>query len=261
MAETDFARKLTLKLQSTRKHSGVPLKILRYKQVLSTNTTAYHLGEKGFEEWTVVVADRQTQGRGRFGHRWESPKGGLWFSILLKPAISESRLPILQFFAANAVRQSLKDETGLTVLLRWPNDLVLHTGKIGGILVEAKTILERPSFAVIGVGLNINLTKRQMPTGGTSTLVETRKRFNLQKLLQRTVDRMMSRYGHLDNPVDITNEWWQNCIHRPYTVEIASQGRTITGITRGLEENGALIVESGDREMTRVTEGTLRLVA
>jgi len=115
------------------------LKILHYDRLESTNTTAYRLAEESAPEWTIVVADVQTKGRGRGRNKWESPKGGLWFSIVLKPKVSSPRLPLLQFLAAIATRQALENETGLSVRLKWPNDIVLRNAKLGGILVEFKT--------------------------------------------------------------------------------------------------------------------------
>lgn len=226
----------------------------------STNTTAYALGEKGSQEWTVVVADVQTKGKGRSGKRWESPKGGLWFSILLRPDISSARVPMLQFLTANATRQALEEETEVHVQLKWPNDLVLESGKLGGILIESKTLRDRVSFAVIGIGLNINQRKAQLPIGATSLLLSTGIRFDQRRLLRRITDQIMSRYDDIDEPSSIIEEWWQNCIHRPPKVQVAVQDSTITGITRGIDETGALILETDDRRTRKVSEGTLRVL-
>src|SRR5690348_16615030 len=100
-----------------------PLKILHYKSLDSTNTTAYRLAEQSAPDWTVVIADLQTWGRGRGRTRWKPPKGGLWFSIILRPRLPGSRLPLLQFLAAVATRTALEDATGLSVKLKLPNDL------------------------------------------------------------------------------------------------------------------------------------------
>ena len=238
----------------------VALKILHYKQLQSTNTTAYMLGEKGSPEWTVVVADVQTKGKGRSGKRWESPKGGLWCSILLRPDISSARVPLLQFLAANGTRQAIEDETDVHVRLKWPNDLALETGKLGGILVESKTIRERLLFAVVGIGLNVSQRKAQLPFGATSLLLSTGVHFDRRRLLKAIVDQMMSRYNDIDEPSSIIEEWWHNCIHRPPTVQVTFQDSTVTGITRGIDETGALTLETEDRRTRKVSEGTLRLV-
>src|SRR2546427_5763252 len=124
------------------------LKILHYKILQSTNTTAYRLAQQSAPEWTVIVADVQTKGRGRGRKKWESPKGGLWFSILLRPNVPSAKLPLLQFLAAIATRKALENETSLSVKLKWPNDLVLGSAKLGGILIESKTLGDSVSFEI-----------------------------------------------------------------------------------------------------------------
>ena len=162
--------------------------------------------------------------------------------------------------AANAARKALEDETHLSTLLKWPNDLVLTTGKIGGILIEAKTIGEKVTFAVVGIGVNINLTKRQLPPGATSTYIETGKRYDNRKLLQKIIYQMRSKYGNLHKPTTIVNEWWRHCIHRSLAVEITSQHTTLTGITRRLEEDGSLTIEVDEHKIARVRDGSIRLL-
>src|SRR5712692_8162802 len=106
---------LILKRSSARaRQRARRLNILRYERVQSTNKLAYRLAEKSSENWTVVVSEVQTQGRGRHGRHWRSPKGGLWFSIIMiKPAFQADQVPILQFFAANASLRGIETLSGL----------------------------------------------------------------------------------------------------------------------------------------------------
>jgi BirA family biotin operon repressor/biotin-[acetyl-CoA-carboxylase] ligase len=161
-----------------------------------------------------VVADAQTKGRGRSGKKWESPKGGLWFSILLRPEIPPNRVPLLQFLAANATRQALENETDVHVQLKWPNDLVTNRGKLGGILIESKTMGERVSFVVTGIGLNVGQREAQLPAGAISLLLETGVQYGRRTLLKAIVNQTLSRYEDIDDPSSIMNEWWCNC-HPP----------------------------------------------
>src|SRR5207247_7553043 len=166
LAATAISDWLTLKPQFLERESRLlPLKILRYERLLSTNTTAYRIVEQSAPEWAVVVADVQTKGKGRGRNKWESPKGGLWFSILLRPDLPSPRLHLLQFLAAIATRKAIENQTGLSAMLKWPNDLVLGNAKLGGILIESKTLGEAISFAIVGIGLNINQGKGQLPPG------------------------------------------------------------------------------------------------
>jgi BirA family transcriptional regulator, biotin operon repressor / biotin---[acetyl-CoA-carboxylase] ligase len=162
--------------------------------------------------------------------------------------------------AANGARQALEDQTNLRIMVKWPNDLVLEDGKIGGILIEAKIIGEQVLFVVVGIGLNINLTARQLPPGATSAYIETKTRYDNRKLLRRLIQQMSSQYANLNQPMIVTNEWWRHCVHRRCRVEITLQGKTLAGITRGLDEDGSLILETARHRIARVCDGSLRLL-
>src|SRR5713101_1484234 len=236
------------------------LKIVHYRRLQSTNTTAYRLAQQLAPEWTVVVADVQTRGRGRGRKTWESPKGGLWFSILLRPTIPTLRLPLLQFLAAIATRQALENETGASVKVKWPNDLVLGNAKLGGILVESKTLADRISFAILGIGLNINQSKAQLPSEAVSLRLVSGKQHDLRLLLRAILDQMRSSYDDLDNPSKIMEEWWRNCVHRPLRVQVTVSEDTVTGVSRAIDEDGSLVIETDDHKIRRVSEGSLAIL-
>jgi BirA family transcriptional regulator, biotin operon repressor / biotin---[acetyl-CoA-carboxylase] ligase len=208
------------------------------------------------------VADRQTEGRGRSGNKWESPKGGLWFSILLRPNVVSSKLPLLQFLIANSTRQALEDETGLPVKLKWPNDIFLNGQKLGGILIESKTQGDRISFVVVGIGLNINLSQNRIPSDATSLLDQTGIRYDGSHILNATVDQSKSRYKDLNEPgpARILEDWWLHCVHRLARVQVTNDGRTISGVTTAVGEDGSLLIRTDDDRIERVTEGSLTLL-
>ncbi len=206
------------------------------------------------------MADVQTKGKGRGGNKWESPKGGLWFSILLRPDLPSPRLHLLQFLAAIATRKAIENETGLSVMLKWPNDLVLENAKLGGILIESKTLGEAISFAIVGIGLNINQSKGQLPPGAISIGLVSGKQYDLRILLKAILDQIKSSLDDLDRPSKIMNEWWRNCIHRPLRVRVTLPEDTVTGISRAIDEDGGLLIETDDRRIRKVNEGSLRIL-
>jgi BirA family biotin operon repressor/biotin-[acetyl-CoA-carboxylase] ligase len=236
------------------------LKIVHYRRLQSTNTTAYRLAQQSATEWTVVVAGVQTKGRGREGKKWESLKGGLWFSVVLRPSVPSPRLPLLQFLAAIATRQALENETGLSVKLKWPNDLVLGNAKLGGILIESKTLGDRISFAILGIGLNINQSKAQLPPEAISLRLVSGKHHDLRLVLRAILAQMRSSYDDLDNPSKIMEDWWRNCVHRPLRVQVTVSKDTVTGVSRAINEDGSLIIETDDREIRKVRDGSLRIL-
>jgi BirA family biotin operon repressor/biotin-[acetyl-CoA-carboxylase] ligase len=236
------------------------LKIVHYRRLRSTNTTAYRLAQQSATEWTVVVADVQTKGRGREGKKWESLKGGLWFSVILRPNVPSPKLPLLQFLAAIATRQALENETGMSVKLKWPNDLVLGSAKLGGILIESKTLGDSVSFAILGIGLNINQSKAQLPPEAISLRLVSGKQHDLRLLLRAILDQMRSSYDDLDNPSKIMEEWWRNCVHRPLRVQVTVSKNTVTGVSRAIDEDGSLVIETDDHKIRRVSEGSLAIL-
>jgi BirA family transcriptional regulator, biotin operon repressor / biotin---[acetyl-CoA-carboxylase] ligase len=236
------------------------LKILHYKILQSTNTTAYRLAQQSAPEWTVVVADVQTKGRGRGRKKWESLKGGLWFSVILRPNVPSPKLPLLQFLAAIATRQALENETGMSVKLKWPNDLVLGSAKLGGILIESKTLGDSVSFAILGIGLNINQSKAQLPPEAISLRLVSGKQHDLRLLLRAILDQMRSSYDDLDNPSKIMEDWWRKCVHRPLRVQVTFSKDTVTGVSREIDEDGSLVIETDDHKIRRVSEGSLTIL-
>jgi BirA family transcriptional regulator, biotin operon repressor / biotin---[acetyl-CoA-carboxylase] ligase len=210
----------------------------------------------------VVVADRQTKGRGRSGNRWESPEGGLWFSVLLRPNIVSSRLPLIQFLFANSTRQALEDETGLPVQLKWPNDLLLNRRKLGGILMESKIQSDTISFVVIGIGLNINLSQEEIPPEAASLQAQTGIRYDGNRILNAIIEQSKSRYKDLNEtgPIRILEEWWRHCVHRLARVHVTIDGKTVVGVATSLGEDGSLLIRTDDNRIERVTEGSLTLL-
>ncbi|OGF57361.1 MAG: biotin--[acetyl-CoA-carboxylase] ligase [Candidatus Fraserbacteria bacterium RBG_16_55_9] len=126
------------------------------EEVDSTMDLARELAELGAPEGTVVIAERQTEGRGRRGRGWESPVGGAWFSLLLRPSIELCRSGCISVLLAVAIARALRERYGIPVSVKWPNDLLLNHRKLGGILIELSTVGERIEWLVAGVGINVN---------------------------------------------------------------------------------------------------------
>ena len=128
----------------------------------STNTLAVSMAEQGAEQGTVVHADRQTGGKGRGGRQFESPAGGLYFSLILRPELDLADLPLITLAAGTSLCTSIREAASVPVMMKWPNDLYLHERKLAGILTESGPIRGgRADFVVIGVGLNVTTTPEQ----------------------------------------------------------------------------------------------------
>jgi len=145
-------------------------------------------------------------------------------------------------------------------MLKWPNDLVLGNAKLGGILVESKTQGEKVSFAILGIGLNVNQGKAQLPPGAISMRLVSGKQHELRALLRAILDQIRSSLDELYHPSKIVQEWWSNCVHRPLRVQVTLPEDTVTGISRAVAEDGSLIIETDDHRIRKVNEGSLRIL-
>src|SRR5579859_174553 len=152
----------------------------------STNTDALAAARRGAPHGSVYFADEQQTGRGRGDHAWHSTAGeGLYVSVLLRPNIPASRLPLLPLAAGLAAADAIRTNSGIEIDLRWPNDLLIGPRKTGGILVEAQSEGSVVAFAVVGIGINVHQRNfdPSLSTPATSLDLETSHRIPRQPLL------------------------------------------------------------------------------
>jgi BirA family biotin operon repressor/biotin-[acetyl-CoA-carboxylase] ligase len=140
-------------------------------------------------EGTVAVADVQTAGRGRLGRTWEAPpRSAVLVSVLLRPS-ADRPLPQLALVAGVAVADALEELTGLSVQIKWPNDVMLRRTKVAGILAEA-----RESAVVVGIGVNVNQTREQLPNRGGSLRTATGLEWDRDAVLDAVLGALGTRY-------------------------------------------------------------------
>ena len=134
-----------------------------YKEVKSTNTIATDFLKNGAEDGTIIVAESQKAGKSRKGREWVSPKGGLWLTMILRPKIEIEYAPRLTLVAGVAVAKSLRENFGLDATIKWPNDILINSRKICGILTEAIIEDDTLEGVLVGVGIDINNDKSSLP--------------------------------------------------------------------------------------------------
>ncbi len=138
--------------------------IVVVEETASTNDLAWEAAERGMAAGFVVFAERQTKGRGQYGRRWESaPHQGLWFSVLLRPAMTLRESPQLTSLLAEVVSATIAEETGCAPTIKPPNDIYISGGKVAGVLVEGRTAGDGSYLAVAGIGINVNQTVEDFP--------------------------------------------------------------------------------------------------
>ena len=159
--DPDREARLSRRLRDSR----IGARIYAFKEVSSTMDVAHQLAADGEPEGTMVCALRQVQGRGRQGRLWESPPGGAYLSIVLRPQRSLAEIPQISLIAGLACAEALSRTTGLFPSIRWPNDILMNMRKIAGILVEAKG-----EVVIAGVGINIATKPQELPDVATSIM-------------------------------------------------------------------------------------------
>jgi BirA family transcriptional regulator, biotin operon repressor / biotin---[acetyl-CoA-carboxylase] ligase len=151
-------------LQAALEGCRIGNEIVVVEETDSTNDLVWKAVERGVPEGFVVFAERQTKGRGQYGRRWESaPFLGLWFSVLLRPALTLAESPKLTVLLAEAVAATIANETGCAPTIKWPNDIYVSGRKVAGVLVEGRMASDESYVAVAGIGINVNQTMDDFP--------------------------------------------------------------------------------------------------
>jgi BirA family biotin operon repressor/biotin-[acetyl-CoA-carboxylase] ligase len=134
------------------------------EEIGSTNIRAKTLAAQGASEGTVVIAERQTMGKGRMGRTWSAEPGlGLWVSLILRPRVGAAQLAVITILAAVAMCRAVKDVAGIQLQVKWPNDLLYNGRKLVGILAELNGEVDRVNYLILGIGLNVNHSAADFP--------------------------------------------------------------------------------------------------
>jgi len=215
-----------------------------------------------------VVAETQTAGRGRLGRGWASPKGGLWFSVVLRPEIRAGEAVRLVFVAGLAVAEVLRELYRLRVETKWPNDVLVNGKKVCGILAEMNTTDEIVNFVVVGVGVNANFNvekafPKELRASATSLENELGGKVELEALFRALLEKLESTYEAFEKEgfASVLNEWRGYASFLGCKVEVASGTEKWVGLALDVEDDGSLIVRLEDGTVKRVFVGdiTLRL--
>jgi BirA family biotin operon repressor/biotin-[acetyl-CoA-carboxylase] ligase len=227
----------------------------------STNRVALELGHAGEPEGAVVLAEEQTAGRGRAGRVWHSDRAvGIYVTVLLRPRLAPVQAPLLTIMAGLSARSAVQAVTGMTVDLKWPNDLLLNGKKTGGILTEMHAEPGQIRFVIVGIGLNVNQEKfpSALADTATSLRVETGKSQSRMELLVRLLREFESDYNRF------LREGMDRVVARFEEVSTYAKGKRVrvtngtesyVGTTAGLGPEGLLQVERDDGKIMTVIAG------
>lgn len=253
-------------------------KIHRIFECESTNAVARELAAtQGANEGAIVIAERQSAGRGRGKRQWHSPAGGLYFSVLLYPSDAK-RLTDLAIVAGVALAQTVKDSLPKSkdVSLKWPNDCLIGWKKVGGVLCES---LGEEFFhlCVVGIGINVNLQETELipfksnPFSATSFELEVGGKMEVDKVAQTLIQKLFNVYRVYQKQgfSDVQFLWERNCGMVGKKVEIREAGwreraldtdplqESAVGTFLGIDDVGALVLSNSRGERRSFHSGEI----
>jgi len=238
--------------------------VLYLPEVGSTNDTARLLALEGAPEGSVVIADYQTSGRGRLARHWVAPAGSsLLLSLVFRPPLAPSQVQRLTMVCGLAVIEAVEAETGLRAALKWPNDLLVEGAKAGGILVELASTGSRVEFAIVGIGLNVNLDPTELPEElvmpATSLSHSLGREVGRASLVRALLTAIETRYVAMLEGHQPQGEWAQRLFTLGHHVSVVGAGSALEGVAEGVDADGALLVRCADGHLERILAGDVTL--
>ena len=263
---------MKLDIDVIRKHlaTGEPKYEIRlFETVTSTNAALRELAKAGAREGTVVIADEQTAGHGRLGKPWFSPAGvNLYASVLFRPAIPPRDVAGFSFLSSVALADAITAEGLEDCTIKWPNDVLVEGKKVAGTLVECATIDDRVDYVILGVGVNLNVTRHALrqALGASGSAASS-----LSEAAEREIDRNAFAASFLtflaawaltyekQGPARVLDTWRDRDILTGRRVEVRGEGIPYTGRVLGVDSEGYLVMRDTLGTRRRVLTGEIRL--
>jgi len=253
---------ITEKEVKSRLHSNWMGKNCIYLDIVdSTNNYAKKIAEEGAEEGTLILAEEQTNGKGRRGKTWTSARGEqISMTLLLRPSVKPIHTSRMTLLMAMAVVKGINKVTGLEGGIKWPNDIVINKKKVCGILTELNTEFQYIHYVIIGAGINVN--QRYFPEDirnmASSLYLELGTKVSRAKLIAVIVEEFEKYYEIFLKTEDLSSlykEYNRICVNCGREVRVLDPGKEYVGTASGINENGELIVTKKDGTIVHVYAG------
>jgi len=229
-------------------------KIYCFDTIDSTQNFAIELGSRPQENGSLVIAHKQTRGRGRLSRKWISPSGGIWFSLVLHPEFEISAATLFPVVSSLALAISIEKVLKIKPKLKWPNDLTLGGKKVAGILVDASIESGKIDYMVVGVGINFKINPQEVEKAvkgtenyyGISTLVKKNDKTSPVMLVQTFLYELEKLYEMIlrGNSEYIIKEWTKRSSSIGKAVTVLSPAGMIKGKAIRVDKDGALVVSN-----------------
>jgi BirA family transcriptional regulator, biotin operon repressor / biotin---[acetyl-CoA-carboxylase] ligase len=233
-----------------------------FSEIDSTNSYARRLAEQGAGEGEVIIAEAQTRGRGRLGRSWVSPPFvNLYFSVILRPQLPPVHAPQLTLMAAVALADTIASFIRTPPSIKWPNDILVGGKKLAGVLTESSCDSERIEFVILGIGVNLNYPVALMPEvireRATSIVSLTNTNVSREAFVRRLIQDLDRCYGELeeDGFDSLATRWEALFGLRGKKVRVEMTDRIMIGTAKGIDRDGALILEGEEGKRQRIIAG------
>ncbi len=232
-----------------------------FDQTGSTNADIKRLAEENAPQGTMALADMQVDGRGRRGRSWSSPKGtAIYFSLLLRPAVTPNQAPMITLLMALAVAKAIEETCGLEAKIKWPNDVIVNGKKVCGILTEMSLETDFIHFVVIGTGINVNQESflEELKDRATSLYLEKGRKVIRAELLEQVLLHFESYYNTFLEEKSLgflMEEYNSLLVSVGQEVQILDPQNTYTAVSKGINDKGELLVTCSDKTEKAIYAG------
>lgn len=232
--------------------SGLEQKIYYFEETSSTMDVAKEVAKRGEE--AIVIAETQTHGKGRLGRKWHSERGGIYFTIILRPKIGPAHAQMINLMAAVSVAKTIRSLFSIEAELKWPNDVLIKGKKVCGILAEMEAEVDVINFVNLGIGINANNPISQYERDATSLKEQLGRDISRKELLAFILDEIERRKAILDK-VKLVNEWKSLSSTLNKDVRIIMPNETVEGKAIDIDAHGALILRREDGSLRTIIAG------
>ena len=225
-------------------------RVYYFEEIDSTQNFAQQIALDKKENGTIVIAERQTAGRGRLDRKWTSPKGGMWFSLIIHPKFDVSTSTLVPIAGAVALAKSIKTTLNVDVSVKWPNDITMDGKKVAGMLVDASFQANNIDYLILGIGVNFDIDSKKIEKRlskspnfyGINSLRKKDDATPPKILLREFLEQFEKILTQLNKgeKTKIVKEWTKKADKIGKKISINTSDGKISGISQGIDNDGAI---------------------
>ena len=229
-------------------------RVYYFEEIDSTQNFAQNIAADKKENGTIIIAEKQTAGRGRLDRKWTSPKGGIWFSLIIHPKFDVSSSTLIPILSAVALSKSIKSVLDIETEVKWPNDITMNGKKVAGVLVDASFQTNSIDYLILGIGINFDIDTKKLEKRLTKTpnfygidsLRGKEDKTPPKKLLKEFLLQFEKNLFQLDKgeKSKIIKEWTKRAAGIGKKITINTSNGKISGISQGIDNDGALKIKT-----------------